>query len=437
MATTTSVSLHHSYSSTLHLRKPKQLPRKTLSIRLSLVVKSTTQRQEDIVIVGAGIGGLATAVSLRRLGVRTLVLEQAESLRTGGTSLTLFKNGWRVLDAMGVGDQLRSQFLEIQGMVVKSEDGRELRSFNFKDEDQSQEVRAVERRILLETLANQLPPDAVRFSSKLARIERRNTGEGETLLKLEDGAQLSAKVVIGCDGIRSLVAKWMGFPEPKYVGHCAFRGLALYLDGQPYEPKVSYVYGRGLRAGIVPVSPTRVYWFVCFNNPSPGPKITDPTVLRRQVKDLVMNWPPELLNVIDQTPDDTIIRTPLVDRWLWPTISPQAASGRVVLVGDAWHPMTPNLGQGACCALEDAVVLSKKLGDAIQNKSLSIEDAFRSYGSERWPRIFPLQIRANLVGSLLQWENPVVCSVRNNVIIPKLVRLGPMLEHTNFECEPL
>lgn len=229
----------------------------------------------------------------------------------------------------------------------------------------------------------------------------------------------------------------MGFPEPKYAGHCAIRGLASYSDGQPYGPRVNYIYGRGLRAGYVPVSPTKVYWFICFNSPSPGQKITDSSVLKKQAKELVRNWPSELLNIVDYTPDDAVIRTPLVDRWLWPAISPPASAGRVVLVGDAWHPMTPNLGQGACCALEDAVVLAKKLAGALKSEDPSVEGAFRSYGTERWPRIFPLTIRANLVGSILQWENPVVCSVRNNIVIPKLVRLGPLLEHTNFTCESL
>ncbi|XP_030524778.1 monooxygenase 2 isoform X2 [Rhodamnia argentea] len=320
-------------------------------------------------------------------------------------------------------------------MVVKSEDGRELRSFRFKDEDDSQEVRAVERSILLGTFADQLPPEAIRFSSKLAKIGR--SENGETLLELVDGTRLSAKIVIGCDGVRSPVAKWLGFSEPKYVGYCAFRGLGFYPDGQPCEPRVTYTYGRGLRAGYVPISPTKVYWFVCFNSPSPGPKITDPSILKNQSRELVRNWPSELLNIIDRTPRDTIIRTPLVDRWLWPMVSPSASSGSVVLVGDAWHPMTPNLGQGACCALEDAVVLSRKLANAINSGNGSVESALKSYESERWPRIFPLTVRANLVGSLLQWENPVVCSVRNNVVIPKLVRIGPMLEHTNFACERL
>ncbi|CAI0417597.1 unnamed protein product [Linum tenue] len=394
-------------------------------------------REEEIVIVGAGIAGLATAVSLKRLGIGSVVLEQADSLRTGGTSLTLFKNGWRVLDAIGVAGELRPQFLEIQGMVVKSEDGQQLRSFRFKDEDQSQEVRAVERRILLETLANQLPTESVRFSSKLANIE--TSENGATLLQLTDGTQILAKIVVACDGIRSPVAKWMGFSDPKYVGHCSFRGLGVYDGGQPFEPRVNYVYGRGIRAGYVPVSPTKVYWFVCFNSPSLGPRVTDPSILKQQAKDLVKNWPSDLLNLIDITPDETLSKTPLVDRWNWPGISPGPSRGSVVLVGDAWHPMTPNLGQGACCALEDSVVLARKLAAAIESgpSSTAIDEAFRSYGEERWPRVFPLTIRANVVGSLLQWENPVVCGVRNRVVIPKLVRLGPMLEHTDFECEPL
>lgn len=78
------------------------------------------------------------------------------------------------------------------------------------------------------------------------------------------------QIVIGCDGIRSPIAKWLGFSEPKYVGHCAFRGLAIYPSGQPFEPQVNFIYGRGVRAGFVPISTTKLYWFVCFNSPSPG-----------------------------------------------------------------------------------------------------------------------------------------------------------------------
>ncbi|XP_021765808.1 uncharacterized protein LOC110730320 isoform X1 [Chenopodium quinoa] len=393
-------------------------------------------RNEDIVIVGAGIAGLATALALHRLGIPSLVLEQSDFLRKGGTSLTLFKNGWKVLDILGVGNELRTQFLQIQGMTIKTDEGKELRSFEFKDVDPSQEVRAVERRVLLQTLADALPPNSVQFSSKLAKIET-NQGTGETQLELTNGTKLSAKVVIGCDGIRSQIAQWMGFPEPKYAGHCAIRGLAVYSEGQPHQPRVSYIYGRGVRAGFVPVSPTKVYWFICFNRSSPGPKISNPLEVKRQALDLVSNWPSELRDTIDLTPEETISRAALEDRWLWPTLTPPVSKGGVVLAGDAWHPMTPNLGQGGCCALEDAIVLAKKLSRAINHGQGSIIDAMKSYGDERWPRVFPLTIRANLVGNLLQWENPAVCAVRNSIVIPKVVQIGPLLEHTNFASEPL
>ncbi|KAK8460442.1 hypothetical protein SEVIR_2G330600v4 [Setaria viridis] len=316
--------------------------------------------------------------------------------------------------------------------------GRDLREFSFEEEAPGQEVRAVERRVLLETLASKLPPGTISFSSKLKSIAEQ--GPDGTLLELEDGRQILSKIVIGCDGVNSPIARWMGFSEPRYVGHMAFRGLAEYADGQPFEPKVNYIYGRGVRAGFVPVSPTKVYWFICFNRQDPGPKITDPVALKSEALELVRGWPSDLLAVMRSTPEGAVVRTPLVDRWLWPGLAPGASSrgGRVVLAGDAWHPMTPNLGQGACCALEDAVVLARRLAPAAAGGGAGagvVEAAMRAYETERWARVFPLTARAGLVGALVQWENPAVCAARDGVVIPRLVRLGPFLEHTNFECD--
>lgn len=401
---------------------------------MSNACRANDDRKENVVIVGAGVAGLASAVSLQRFGIKSLVLEQAESLRTEGSSITLSKNGWKALDAVGVGDELRNQFLEIQGIVIKSDEGKVLNSFGFKDEDKSQELRVVERRVLLETLARKLPPDAISFSSKLSKIETSENGSN-TLLQLQDGTRLSAEVVIACDGVWSPTAQWMGFRQPKYAGHIAFRGLGYFPEGQPYEPKVNYIYGRGLRAGFVPASKTKVYWFVICNSSSPGPRITDPSILRQQAKELVRDWPvADMLNLINLTPDDTLTRNPIYDRWLWPLISPPPSSGRAVLVGDAWHPMTPNMGQGACCALEDSIVLTEKLAEAMNSKHISVEDAFKAYGSERWRRVFPLTVMANRVGALLQSENTLICSVRNN-IVSKLVNPRTMTRHANYEFE--
>ncbi|PWA74515.1 Aromatic-ring hydroxylase-like protein [Artemisia annua] len=428
------LSLHRRTTNTLLTRYAFSIPARTRnttkSVSLTTLCAGSDIRKEEVVIVGAGIAGLSCAVCLHRLGVRSLVLEQGESLRTGGTSLTLSKNGWTVLDAMGVADELRPQYLEIEGVFS-------ITKTIFDAYGNSTELRAVERKTLLETLAKQLPVDSVTFSSKLAKIKKHE--DGETLLELVNGTRISSKVVIGCDGIHSPVAKWMGYSEAKYVGYCAFRGLGDFPNGQPYESRVNYMYGRhGIRVGYVPVSTTKVYWFIIFNSPEPGSKITDPSVLKRQAKELVKKFPSELQNLIDATPDDTIIRNPLADRWLWPGLSPPASLGGTVLVGDAWHPMTPNAGQGACTALEDAIVLVQKLAPSLKAGPEAIEDAYKSYQNERWPRIFPMTVRANFAGAILQSENPLVCAVRDNVLVPKLLKLGPMLEHTgNFKCEPL
>ncbi|KAK8476910.1 hypothetical protein V6N13_047011 [Hibiscus sabdariffa] len=103
----------------------------------------------------------------------------------------------------------------------------------------------------------------------------------------------------------------MSFSEPKYVGHRAFRGLGFYPNGQPYAADINYIYGRGLRAGYVPVSPTKGYWFICYNSQYlSSPKITDPVLLRKQAKEPVNNWPEELIRLIDLSPDETISKTP-------------------------------------------------------------------------------------------------------------------------------
>ncbi|KAG9130881.1 hypothetical protein Leryth_027382 [Lithospermum erythrorhizon] len=228
----------------------------------------------------------------------------------------------------------------------------------------------------------------------------------------------------------------MGFREPKYAGHCIIRGLGIYPEGQPFEQVINYMYGRGLRAGFVPISATKIFWFICSNSSSPGPRTSSPSVLREKAAELLKTFPSDFQTVVDRAPDDCIVKSPLVDRWLWPGITPPPSKGNIVLIGDAWHPMTPNLGQGACCALEDSVVLAKKLGEALNGNS-SVEDAFKSYAKERWSHVFPITVSANLVGKFFQSESQILCSLRNNIVIPKLFSLKQLSQKLEFEHKHL
>ncbi|GAA0164995.1 oxidoreductase [Lithospermum erythrorhizon] len=167
-----------------------------------------------------------------------------------------------------------------------------------------------------------------------------------------------------------------------------------------------------------------------------GPRTSSPSVLREKAAELLKTFPSDFQTVVDRAPDDCIVKSPLVDRWLWPGITPPPSKGNIVLIGDAWHPMTPNLGQGACCALEDSVVLAKKLGEALNGNS-SVEDAFKSYAKERWSHVFPITVSANLVGKFFQSESQIVCSLRNNIVIPKLFSLKQLSQKLEFEHKHL
>ena len=138
-----------------------------------------------------------------------------------------------------------------------------------------------------------------------------------------------------------------------------------------------------------------------------------------------------LAEVIASTPRGSMVAGSISDRWLAPW--QPCGSGAVSVAGDAMHPMTPNLGQGGCCALEDAVVLGRHLGRAEGGDSSEVAEALRAYEKERLGRCFPLTVRANVMGSLLQIDNPLVCSVRDQVI-QRLFNPASFLDHTQYDC---
>ncbi|KAJ3671438.1 hypothetical protein LUZ60_007517 [Juncus effusus] len=395
----------HGFFSTLShtLARPNKLQTATLACSLDSSTATSSVSKQDAVVVGGGIAGLAVSVSLHKLGVNSIVLEQGSALRTGGTSLALFKNGWRVLDSLGVGDELRQNFLPIQGMVMKSDNGTELRSFSFDEEAPGYFIiyffmRAVERRILLETLANKLPPNTISYSSRVKSVNAQ--GSDGTLLELEDGRQILAKLVIGCDGVNSPIAKWMGFfltqnswgtarseaSQNTLTVNRLSRKSTIFMERVFVPGSCQFPSPRSIGS-----SASIVIDLMCTRN-------TDSSQLKKEALHLVKNFPSDLLEAINTTKAESVIETPL---------------GRSF--------------RGLCCARHKIIRCDE--GEE------AINQAMKEYSEERWYRVFPLTVRASLVGSLVQWDNPLVCALRNYVFIPKLVRLGPFLEHTNFECE--
>jgi len=401
---------------------------------------------EDIVIAGAGLAGLAAALGLHRKGVRSLVLESSPSLRASGFAFTTWKNAFRALDALGVGDKIRQQHLQVQALrVVASATGEIVREADFTQQGKrgALEIRCVRRDLLLQALEGELPKGTIRYSSKIVSIEEDGNIK---ILQLADGSVLRAKVLIGCDGINSVVAKWLGLAKPSYSGRSAARGLAHYPDGHGFEPKFLMFIGNGFRSGMLPCNRTEIYWFFTWT-PSEHDKGADESAAK--MKQFVLDKlrgskvPQEALAVIDKSEMSDVLAAPLRFRPPLSLVTGSISKGNVCVAGDALHTMTPDLGQGGCSALEDGVVLARCLGEALAVKDAKggsaekerIEAGLRQYARIRRWRSVELIATAYTIGFIQQSDNAIVSFLRDKFLSGVLA--GRLLKMADYDCGAL
>ncbi|XP_056160929.1 monooxygenase 2-like isoform X2 [Syzygium oleosum] len=376
---------------------------------------------EDIVIVGAGIAGLTTALGLHRLSIRCLVLESSDGLRTTGFALTTWTNAWRALDAVGIGEPLRPQHNQLFG--------------------RGHEIRCVQRRTLLETLVNELPSGTIRYSSRVVSIEESGYLK---LVHLSDGSILKAKVLIGCDGVNSAVATWLGFKKPAFVGRSAVRGCVYYEHGHGFEPKSFRYIGEGVRSGVIPCDDKSIYWFFTFSSSSKYEEMEEsPAKMKQFVLGKLGKIPDKMRAVIKKTEPDNIVLSPLRFRPPWEILLGNISKTNVCIAGDAFHPMTPDIGQGGCAALEDGVVLARCLGEALREKQgmsseeeyKRIEKGLQSYAKERRWRAFELISTAYMMGYIEQSNGRVLNFLRDRVLASFLA--GQRLKMASYDCGKL
>ncbi|XP_062097132.1 monooxygenase 2-like isoform X2 [Humulus lupulus] len=303
---------------------------------------------EDAVIVGAGIAGLAVAVALKRVGVKALVLERSDDLRITGAALGLYPNAWLALDALGASHKLTSIYA-----VIQSNDGIR--------------PRTLHRKALLKALAEELPADSIRFSCKITAIEtQEQEGSSTAFVHLEGGTVIKAKVLIGCDGVHSIVARWLGLAEPVYSGRSAVRGLAVYPQGHGLKQAAHQIVGSGKRAGFAPVTDKELYWFLVCNESPEADLRGDPEAIQREViENYAKDFPETYLEVVKHADLSTLSWAPLMLRKPWNVAFGNLSKQNITVAGDAMHPMTPDLAQGGCLALEDAVVLGRHIGACV------------------------------------------------------------------------
>ncbi|KAF6258828.1 hypothetical protein COO60DRAFT_1638915 [Scenedesmus sp. NREL 46B-D3] len=368
-------------------------------------------------------------------GVPVVVLERAPELRQEGSAVALWSNAWRALDALGVSEQLRHDYLLLQRVDLVRSDGKLLRSFTLDECDAASvaaggvnETRGISRAHLLGALAAQLPKGALQFSSNVTGIGR---GEaGRTLLQLSGGQQLSCDVFVGADGANSVAAKHLGLPQANYAGYVGYRGLAKFSGELPVaKGTIRQIYGAGVRAGMYPLTDRDLYWFICFNADEGLAAPADSAGFVSEALSQVAGWSWGIREAVASTDRDTISRARIRDR----------CGRRAARQASTAACPTPNLGQGGCTALEDGVVLGRQLAPLMKASGSSSFDAaavaavLRHCEAERAARCLPLTVRSWAFGAALQLPFPPVLAARD-FVMERLFSPSHFLDHTQYDC---
>lgn len=363
-----------------------------------------------VVIIGGGIGGLATAGCLRLRGIEADVYERAPQLRELGAALGLWPNATRVLKCLGVLEELIQHAHVPPAGALRDWRGRELVKMHQLETD----VPTVfaHRADLHRALAEAIAPEKLHLNKNCTGIQRH---EKQVRAVFDDGTFSDwVDGLIGADGIRSTLRDvTLRDGAPTYRGYVAWRGVAAFDTALPEDRIVGETWGRGQRFGFIPLGPGRVGWWATVNKPGNQGQITcgqSPGEWKRELRQRFRQWRTPIPQVLAATEESGLLCNAIMDR-VPPRLPQPWGDGPITLLGDAAHATTPNLGQGACMAIEDGAVMAQALA-AIPD----IAAAFRVYEMTRFQRTAVIVRDSLKLGALGQWENVLACAVRNFVM---------------------
>ena len=360
-----------------------------------------------VAVVGGGIGGLAAAIALKRAGLEDVeVFERAPEIREVGAALTLWSNALAAMARLGLDarvvaagrEVVSGEFREPSGrVIVATPVGDVARELGFPSVCL---LRADLQSILVRAVADAGVP--LRLGAECVSVEGLDSTEPR--LRFADGRVVAADVVVGSDGLRSVVRTALFGPEPpRYAGYPCWRAIA--RGAGPREglaPGTAFeTWGPGARFGAIDLGAC-AYWFASVNAPPNG---SDGPDARREILARFGGWHAPIRELVESTPNEAIQRLDILDR----PPARQWGAGRVTLLGDAAHPSTPNLGQGGCLALEDAIVLAREL----RLGAAAPERALRAYEAARRARAARVVRRSRRLGALGQWESATLGRMRN------------------------
>ncbi|WP_405009845.1 FAD-dependent monooxygenase [Kitasatospora sp. NBC_01539] len=389
----------------------------------------TTGRRVKALVIGAGIGGLSCAVTLRRVGVDVEVYERATELRTTGSGLSVMSNAVTALATLGVDLALDKRGQAVESFEILDRRGRRIRDLPFADACARAGAPSfcLSRADLQEALLAETGDCPIHLGATAVGFE---AADGGVTVRFTDGRSASGDVLIGADGLNSAVRRHLAGPEAsRDSGYLVRLGIVPFRHPRLTTGGVRHYWGSGQRFGLVDIGHGRCYWWATTSTPVGTP--ADAPVPDR-VKDTLTHayadWADEVRAVIRATPQEDILTVPSRDR----AFLERWGDGPVTLLGDAAHPMLTALAQGAAMAVEDAVVLAHALaGPAAADGPVP---ALRAYEDRRRDRARAVVAGSRALSDLEQAARPGLRLYRDGYfrLAPRRVFVRRMAQALTF-----
>lgn len=352
--------------------------------------------KDTVNIIGAGIGGLTTALTLKQRGLNVNIFESSAEIKPVGAGIILANNAMQVFQKLGIHDKIEKLGNKISYMKITDEQLNSISIVDLTKYEKKYGVHniAIHRGELQKLLANEVGYENLNLSKRLAKIEKSDLFK----LTFEDQSIIESKIVIGADGLKSVVRNQLFEKSTlRNANQICWRGICEIELPEKYHNELNEAWGRGKRFGFVKISNKKSYWYALAN--SKNVKTENVNLTR-----LFSEFHSDILQIISATTKDQIIVNEIID--LKPIDKWQ--SEHVCLIGDAAHATTPNLGQGACQAIEDAYILGKLL-----DNGLTLENTFKEYEKIRRKKAHMIVHSSWNIGKMAHIENKFMIGLRN------------------------
>ena len=340
----------------------------------------------NVVIIGAGMGGLTTGIALKKFGHQVRIFEQTEKILPVGAAISLWSNGVKCLNYLGLTEKIAKLGGQMDDLAyVDGLTGDVMTQFSLLPliEEVGQRPYPVARADLQNMLMDEFGRNQIYLGKKMVSLEDK---ADYVEVHFADGSSTQADLLIGADGTHSMTRTYVlgQQVQRRYAGYVNWNGLVeISEDLAPAQQWTTYV-GEGKRASLMPVADGKFYFFL--DVPLPAGLDNNRDEYKKLLKQYFVDWCQPVQQLIERLDPQKTNRVEIHD------IEPftQFYKGRVVILGDAAHSTTPDIGQGGCQAMEDAIYLARSL----QINTLGLEDALRRYQNKRNERANELVLRA-------------------------------------------